>query len=236
VPKFTPRLSFEILEDRTTPTFLPDPSFGAGGLVTMGVGTRNASWSQVAVQPDGQIVVFTGYNNDLVALPDRVTSSYRITPSYDELLRFNADGSLDPTFGTGGVVQLPTDASAGVMAVASDGQIYVGTTVNSVATVYRFNPNGTPDTTYGVGGAVTVDIGGASLTVEALTLTPDGKIVVAGTMGPAWTAEYGVTRLNSNGTLDTTFNKTGLFSYTFTWWDSAQVSPTSRSAKMRSWS
>jgi uncharacterized delta-60 repeat protein len=219
VLKFTPRPSFEVLEDRITPTgFLPDPNFGTGGPVTMGLGSSNASWAQVAVQPDGQIVVFTGYNAGLAAPPDRVT------PSYDELLRFNADGSLDTTFGTDGVVQLPEDASPGVMAMAPDGQIYVGTTVNSVATVYRFNPDGTPDTTYGVGGAATVDIGGTSLTVDQLTLTSDGKVVIAGTGGPAWTAEYLVARLNSNGTPDTTFNETGLFSYTFSWWDFAGVS------------
>src|SRR5436309_372857 len=85
----TRRLMLESLEERTLLNAgLPDPTFGAGGLVTTNfsyVGGNNG----VAVQADGKIVV--------AGISPAPTSDFSIA-------RFNPDGTLDTSFGSGGFV------------------------------------------------------------------------------------------------------------------------------------
>jgi uncharacterized delta-60 repeat protein len=132
----------------------------------------------------------------------------RLTPS---------GGLLDPTFGTGGIINLPTttDEMARAVAVQPDGKVVIvgvspagkGT---SVGTVQRLNSNGTLDTTFNRTGSVT--IAGSSTT---LALQPDGKILIGGNtavkQGKTYINESLVARLNTNGTLDTTFGNNGLW-------------------------
>ncbi len=196
------RLQVEALEDRTTPTFAIDTSFGNDGISMLPLGQGTESKTEVGVEPNGRIVVFTEF------LP--ATSSGVTNPSQSELLGFNPDGSLDTTFGSGGQVLLPANANGGDMVVAPSGQIYLATNIGSTATVYRFNADGAPDTSYGTNGVATIDIGGNSLTLSNILLQPDGKLVVVGT-GGSWTSVYMVARLNTDGSPDTTFNGSGLF-------------------------
>src|SRR5206468_12355332 len=66
-----------------------DPTFGIGGKVTTGIGTDDYGYA-VAIQADGKLVVAGETNNGI---------------NYDvALVRYNANGTLDPTFGTGGRV------------------------------------------------------------------------------------------------------------------------------------
>src|SRR5262249_37541424 len=96
----------------------------------------------------------------------------------------SSGGLLDPTFGSGGIVNLPftTDRSARAVAVQPDGKVLIagistmrnGSTVGSVQ---RLNPNGTLDTTFNGTGSVT--IAGSNYS-EAVALQPDGKILIGG--------------------------------------------------------
>jgi uncharacterized delta-60 repeat protein len=124
-------------------------------------------------------------------------------------------GSLDPTFGTGGIVTTPnTNTGCPVnvncsIAIQSDGKIVVAGASSSVDTgglaLARFNTNGSVDTTFGSNGIVTYTnssgVGGAF----GLALQSDGKIVTAGAIG----FDLTVFRFNTNGTLDTTFGTGG---------------------------
>lgn len=111
------------------------------------------------------------------------------------LLRLNSNGSLDTTFivgiGTGSLVVYSS-------ALQSDGKIIVGGYfTNKIA---RLHSNGSLDTTFKVGT-------GANGYIYSLTLQSDGKIIIGG----SFTAYNGIernrlARLNSDGSLDTTFN------------------------------
>ena len=119
------------------------------------------------------------------------------------LQRFNADGTLDPTFGDGGVAignftSLPGDDS-GIqsIAVADDGKIYATASAGEDITNWylaRFNSNGSLDTTFG-GGDGTVPIAQRSF---HLTVQPDGKLL-------AIDQEQHLTRYLTNGAVDTSF-------------------------------
>ncbi|TAE48794.1 MAG: hypothetical protein EAZ89_14875, partial [Bacteroidetes bacterium] len=144
--------------------------------------------SSICLQPDGKIVAqgrFTAFNG--------VTRN--------GIARLNADGLLDTTFNPGSGF----DDLYGVIALQPDGKILVGgqftsfngTTQNGVV---RLNSDGLLDTTFNPGTGVDV-------TVTSIALQPDGKIVVAGRLAYIdGISQYGVTRLNADGSSDTTFN------------------------------
>jgi len=94
------------------------------------------------------------------------------------LARYNTDGTLDTTFGTGGTVT--TDIYSGdhtdnarSVAIQTDGKIVAG---NYSFALVRYNTNGTLDTAFGTGGKVTSDWDYA----YAVAIQSDGKIVAVG--------------------------------------------------------
>ncbi|HUR97099.1 MAG TPA: FG-GAP-like repeat-containing protein [Pyrinomonadaceae bacterium] len=124
-------------------------------------------------------------------------------------------GDLDPTFGTGGkVYNLPTNfMPAEDVAVQADGKlILVGSTLGPDNTqdfgIVRLNANGSPDAGFGNNGLVGIQFDpNFNEMATSVVIQSDGKIVVSGSvqLGSAgW--DFGVVRLNTNGTLDTTYN------------------------------
>ena len=156
---------------------------------TMGA---NASIRALAVQQDGRILVgglFTNFNSE----------------SMNYVTRLNSDGTLDSLFNPGSGADNPVYAIAqtfvgGVSKVLLAGSFASvdGTPFNGIA---RLNSDGTPDTSFNPGL-------GANGTVYALALQTDGKVVIGGD----FTAVNGntnynhVARLNTDGSLDSTFN------------------------------
>jgi len=131
---------------RFTSSGTPDSSFGTGGLVTLSSVDRD-----LALQPDGKIVVLVGLTSEV-------------------LERFNSDGSVDRSFGSGGQVMLNPNQAEVVVALQTDGRIIV-----AGSQLDRFNPDGTIDSSFGTNGQVTL-----SVPAEAVAVQPDGRIVVAG--------------------------------------------------------
>ena len=157
-------------------------------------------------------------------MPDRRnTTMKKFTPAILAILFFltvhtvfaaNA-GDLDPSFGTGGkVYALPTNfMPAEDVAVQADGKlVLVGSTLGPDNTqdfaIVRLNPNGTPDSGFGSSGLVGIAFDAAANEMAtAVVIQSDGKIVVAGSVqlgSPGW--DFGVVRLNTNGTLDGTYS------------------------------
>ncbi|HVF30417.1 MAG TPA: FG-GAP-like repeat-containing protein [Pyrinomonadaceae bacterium] len=124
-------------------------------------------------------------------------------------------GDLDPSFGSGGkVYNLPTNfMPAEDVAIQSDGKLVLaGSTLGPDNTqdfaVVRLNANGSPDTGFGTGGLVGIpfDTNFNEMGV-AVVIQTDGKIVVAGNVQlgtSGW--DFGIARLNANGTPDGTYN------------------------------
>lgn len=132
-------------------------------------------------------------------------------------------GVLDTTFGPDGGVTLPFDSQTGrtVTAVQADGKILVANASLRKATIWggdaqptvtRLHPNGSIDTSFGTNGTAHLPVAKSGAAM-AVALQPDGKILVgARATLSSEDGEYAVARLNTNGTLDTTFgNQSG-------WW------------------
>ncbi len=135
------------------------------------------------------------------------------------LARYNADGSVDLTFGSGGrvVTDFGGDDTAFALAVQPDGKIVVAGVSNGAGTMdfalARYESDGTLDATFGSGGRVVTDLGGNGGNDEAFALVvqPDGRLVAAGASTAAGSLDFdfALARYNTDGTLDATFGNSG---------------------------
>ncbi|MGA7732155.1 MAG: delta-60 repeat domain-containing protein [Chloroflexia bacterium] len=188
-----------------------DPTFGDGGKVTNDFGSDTEEIRDIAVRPDGKIVVLGE------TWPKQLP---RFT-----LARYNPDGTLDEDFGDGGLVVTETtdqDYNRGTphaLLLQPDGKIVVGGGSTSpdynhgVFAVMRYNEDGTLDEEFGHAGRVTTALNEAVRSssadeLHALALQPDGKIVAAGITGE-FPPDMGVARFNPDGTLDDDFGDGG---------------------------
>lgn len=183
-----------------------DKTFGTGGIVTTAIQNRDRS-DAILVQTDGKIIA-AGTSSD-----SNNNRSYA-------LVRYNADGSLDSSFGTGGkqTSAFGNDDEASGIALQTDGKIIVtGSSINAsyVASfgLMRFSTNGRPDSSFGIAGKITCSFGGTD-NANAITLQKDGKIVVAGsTQDAVYNTSIALARYNINGSLDTSFSNGGKATY-----------------------
>lgn len=185
-----------------------DDTFGSGGQVTTPNSSGDLGFS-VAIQTNGKIVL----------------AGYTANNSNFTLIRYNIDGSLDNTFGSGGIVITSIVSWSNYeisVSIQTDGKILVAgsslqncpTSCNSDFTLFRFDSTGTLDNTFGNGGIVYTDFGnqfydatdrGFSVTVQS-----DGKILEAGWTDSAIpSSDFALVRYNNDGTLDTTFGTGG---------------------------
>ncbi|MEO6656190.1 MAG: carboxypeptidase regulatory-like domain-containing protein [Pyrinomonadaceae bacterium] len=187
----------------------PDNSFGTGGKV---ISHEGAAYS-VLIQPDGQLV--TGGWGCAAAT---CTSNLDYT-----FARYNANGSLDATFGTGGKATVAVSNGrdeARAIALQTDGKIVaVGANLSSAVgdpiAVVRLNANGTPDTSFGTNGIVQ-NLPVAVENAFGLGIQANGKIVASGRIYPTSTdSDFALLRLNTNGTPDTTFSGDGFATTSF---------------------
>jgi uncharacterized delta-60 repeat protein len=122
-----------------------------------------------------------------------------------------APGDLDPGFGVGGKVRLPTGAFATGVALQDNGRIVaVGWRHNSENlpfdfVVARFRPNGRIERTFGDRGIVTTDLGSFDRAIS-VAIQPDGRIVVGGSAG----SRFALARYLPDGTLDDSFSDDGI--------------------------
>lgn len=178
---------------RFLPDGFPDPSFGTNGVATRTFGgSTTQECTSLSVQGNGDIVA--------VGSTDRQIVVERLLPS----------GALDPRFGMGGIVMLDPaggPASAGAMALQSDGRIVIGGTLNYNFGVIRLTTGGALDPTFGSGGVVRTIIAGGS-TAAALLLDRQGRIVLGGTSDDAGLPI--LARYLPGGRLDTTFGAGGI--------------------------
>ena len=175
-----------------------DTAFGTGGKKTTTFGAPSvAQGNAVAIQGDGRIVVagLTIVNN---------IANFAVA-------RYNPNGTLDITFGTGGraVTDFSADDRAFAVALQADGKIVAeGMTGNDFA-LARYNTNGTLDTTFGTSGKVITDFAGSNDIGLGVAVRPDGKLVAVGRTFASGRTAVAVARYNGNGTLDPTFGTGG---------------------------
>lgn len=187
-----------------------DSSFDGDGILT----TDHAEFEQIndiVIQPDGKIVV-AGHSGIFHGF---FQQSFEIM-----VARYNIDGSLDSTFGSGGIVTTDIGGFSMAFGVAlqPDGKIVVGGRGGPISganfTVVRYNTDGSLDATFGGSGVVTTQIGFFSSFIADVVVQADGKIVVVGDAtvpgAPVVTFVSTLARYNPDGSLDTTFDGDGI--------------------------
>jgi uncharacterized delta-60 repeat protein len=130
-------------------------------------------------------------------------------------LAFGQAGNLDITFARNGIFtfSLTTDngstCQANAVALQSDGKIVVAGQLGNRSGLIRLNPNGTLDNAFGTAGVVVVNHFGGDIDqfIVGMVIQSDGKILAAATGVPQGGQ---VARLNTNGSLDTTFGTSGI--------------------------
>lgn len=189
-----------------------DTTFNTTGYAVTPINDGNSYAKSLAIQSDGKIVA-AGY-----ALPGTGSSSFCFA-----LVRFDADGSLDATFDSDGIVTTPfslddayIDSLANGVAIQPDGKIVAAGTArrlsdhHQVFAVIRYNADGSLDTGFGGGtGMAAMAIGPDNANGYALALQPDGKIVLAGVTSVSGTVQLTLARFNADGTPDTGFQSAG---------------------------
>jgi uncharacterized delta-60 repeat protein len=186
----------------------PDATFDADGMVTTDmVNGEQEEALGVAIQADGKIVV-VGYTG----------APGPGGPASFALARYNANGSLDTGFGSGGKIVSGVLGKAYAVAIQSDGKIVVAGEVDISSgadfanfVVARYSTNGTLDASFGLGGQLTTDIGGGTNSGRNIVLQANGAIVVSGEpFGTfAGSDHTDVVRYNLDGSPDSTFGSGG---------------------------
>jgi uncharacterized delta-60 repeat protein len=185
-----------------------DPSFGGNGKVTTNFGPELDEGNDVAIQPDGKIVVVG------------------MAAGRFAVARYGTAGSLDDSFSGNGKVQTNfpggTDRALGV-AIQPNGKIVVagihGVGADGTFALVRYTSDGNLDPAFGGDGTVKTNITPAIDGAHDLALQADGKIVAAGFAGSvplAHTGTFALARYRPNGRLDTSFGGDGVVRTDFT--------------------
>ncbi len=173
-----------------------DPTFGTGGIFSTSFTQPAAADNAIAIQSDGKIIV-----GGLIALSTGGSEA--------ALIRLNTNGTLDTSFGNGGIAasnfQIADGAIVFGIAIQPNGQIVAAAEGGFLdeGSVGRFNADGSIDTTFGNQGFATSNsINSAPGATNAMALQPNGSILVTGGgfMG----------RYTSTGQVDTTFGNNGV--------------------------
>jgi uncharacterized delta-60 repeat protein len=189
------------LDDFALARYLPDGTldtgFGVGGRVKMDFGAAGGDdrVNALAVQADGRLVA-AGY-----ALGDWA------------LARFMPDGTLDPSFGTGGKVTTALGGQIRALVVQADGKLVAAGVAGSDFALARYLPDGSLDAGFGTGEIVrTVFPDVFFAEAHTLALQADGKLVAAGSAGAA---AFALARYHTDGTLDPGFGTGGIVTTAF---------------------
>ncbi len=191
-----------------------DNSFGNNGQVNYSFTNFDNNALDVAIQSDGKIIVAGNIKVD--------------ANDFDfAVLRLNSNGSLDTSFGVNGKIQndfigFNVPDSAQKIAIQNDGKIIVAGLSYTIDdsfdfAIARYNTNGDLDTSFGTNGKKLI---GFNATIDDdiandMVLQNDGKILVVGQTSNGNNLNYALARLNTNGSLDTSFDGDGKLTYQF---------------------
>ena len=186
-----------------------DTSFGNGGTIVTQLRDEDFVQQMTYADDGSALVLSAGRENDYI-------------------LRFNADGTLDTSFGTNGRVAVRADGgdmgghTRGFALLADGGFVATGSALldgRHAIAVSRFNADGSVDTSFGDNGVALIGHGSDHLVGRSLDVRYDGKIIVGGTRSPLDLAignhtdprvDVAVAQLFPDGTLDTSFGDAGI--------------------------
>ncbi len=187
-----------------------DQTFDTVGWTSTTMSALGDAAFAMALQPDGKIILAGQSDNGINGMLG--------------MMRYNADGSPDDTFGNEGIV---TDDYGGeqveiyAIALQPDGKILVAGNIydgTGRMIVARYNSDGSADLAFNGTGMATVTFGEYGV-AYGMALRPDGKIVLAGYTESGGNADLALAQLGSTGSLDLSFGTGGkvITHVGFTW-------------------
>ncbi|MBS1153383.1 MAG: uncharacterized protein H6Q89_5081 [Myxococcaceae bacterium] len=199
-------LAFGTTLYRMLPDGSLDASFGVGGAVVVQVFNSSPTLSCLLVQPDGKIVLCGADSGDSV------------DPTF--VARLSADGALDPTFGSSGVMKVKAPAGSRLMlrsaALQGDGKLVLAGMIRGLssapwrAAVWRITPGGAFDETFGARGKAEPYPGVGASIFSAVAVLGEGKVLAAGSyQGADLQDAWQLARFTAFGELDPTFGHAG---------------------------
>ena len=196
----------------------PDSTFSEDGRLVTSFGEKYLfnDVSSLAIQEDGKLLV----GGSLINLEFK--SSVAVA-------RYNTNGSLDESFGTNGkqIINFSSDNDyAFALAIQQDQKIIIAGTTFSNGTndfgLARLNQDGKLDNSFGSGGKQITDIAGKNDGLRSVAIQKDGKIIAAGNINiDDINYDVAITRYNSDGSLDKTFDSDGKVTIDFGYNDGA---------------
>lgn len=188
---------------RYLPEGEPDPSFGTGGKMLFPGGGDWELVESIALQSDGKILIGGNVDSEIT------------------IWRFNADGTPDLGFGVGGKVVVPAGSgTVRAISVQSDGTILIAGNTSLAAQnvaflVAKYSQTGVLDNSFGTAGLAIMKFDESQLRsyAHAVAVQSDGKIIIGGRTHPSLisgTEQFALARLNTNGTLDLSFDGDGI--------------------------
>jgi uncharacterized delta-60 repeat protein len=198
-----------------------DSTFGVNGVVKQSMGPTGNSGNCIMQQSNGKIIIAGSGEN-----PPGSSNSLML------MIRLNQDGTRDTTFGVNGFVGFATSGTyqkSSSLIVDSNDQIYFGgigvsppagiTFSGSKLIIANFDSNGSLLSDFGTAGIISnFTIPTNENTLYKMIKQPDGKILITGRsriVNSNGIYCFFIARLNSNGTLDTTFAVNGVLKITF---------------------
>jgi uncharacterized delta-60 repeat protein len=208
-------LTLDLIVARYNTNGTLDTSFGTSGIARINFGDILSAATDIALQPDGKIVVAglasAGFGADV---------NFAVA-------RFNANGTPDNSFDGDGKLTTSFEGNlleaAFGLVIQPDGKIVAGgsrqnsSTGESWFAVARYLPNGALDPSFDGDGRLVIKAGTgneATNLAHDLAVQPDGKMVLAGEVGGADT-DFALVRLNTDGTFDNSFDGDGRVRTTF---------------------
>ncbi|MGJ8746083.1 T9SS type A sorting domain-containing protein [Polaribacter sp.] len=183
-----------------------DSSFGTNGIAVLDINGFDEEASFSLLQSDGKIITVghtTNSNKDII------------------VARFNSNGTLDTTYAINGLFTYDSGADdfGKKVAILPDNKIFIGCEISSNYGIIKISETGTVITSFGTNGITTTDLGSVD-SLRDLKLQSDGKILIAGTsgkndIGDGDVYDKALIRHNSDGSLDNTFNSTGIIFTSF---------------------
>ena len=177
-----------------------DPSFGSGGKLTTDFPGGSDFANSVAID-SGDRIVAAGLSTDL---PGTAFA----------LARYEPNGDLDPSFGSGGTMTtgFGGEGIAYSVAIDSQGRIVAagGTTeANGEFALARYEPNGGLDPSFGSGGKVTTHFRSEGI-AHSVAIDSRDRIVAAGARCIDYPdCDFAIARYKPNGSLDRSFSRNG---------------------------
>jgi uncharacterized delta-60 repeat protein len=177
----------------------PDPAFAAGGAAIAPVGAMGEA--SVAVLAGGGVLIGG-------------STQAAVGASSAAVARFDAGGALDPGFSGDGIAEpVSGDAQVNDLTRDGEGRALLAASVGGEPVAFRLTGSGDLDPAFaGDGGAE----GPGKTGYEAVTLQPDGALVLAG-------EDFSVTRLRADGSSDDSFGRSGLARVSLTGTDFADA-------------